>query len=144
MSDDVTSGGTGRDGLGRRAVLRGAGAVGAAALTGCAPSARRAEPAANMRGKEIAKVADIPVGGGKVYADTKLVVTQPVQGTFKAFSASCTHSGCLCNRVANGTIDCPCHGSKFRITDGSVAKSPANRGLLEYRVQVKGDGIVVV
>ncbi|MGI5169273.1 Rieske (2Fe-2S) protein [Spirillospora sp. CA-253888] len=144
MNDDVTSGGTGRDGLGRRTVLCGAGAVGAAALAGCAPSARRAEPAENMRGKEIAKVADIPVGGGKVYADTKLVVTQPVQGTFKAFSATCTHSGCLCNRVANGTIDCPCHGSKFKITDGSVAQSPANRGLLEYQVQVKGDGIVVV
>ncbi|MGK5551374.1 Rieske (2Fe-2S) protein [Actinomadura kijaniata] len=139
MNDDVTTGG-----IGRRAVLCGAGALGAAAVAGCASQPRRAQPADGLRGKEIAKTADIPVGGGRVYADTKLVVTQPTQGQFKAFSATCTHSGCLCNRVNDGVIECPCHGSHFKVTDGSVAQGPANRGLLEYPVQVKGDGIVVV
>ncbi|WP_067820637.1 Rieske (2Fe-2S) protein [Actinomadura kijaniata] len=140
MNDDVTTGG-----IGRRAVLCGAGALGAAAVTaGCASQPRKARPAADLRGKEIAKTADIPVGGGKVYADTKLVVTQPAQGQFKAFSATCTHSGCLCNRVNNGVIECPCHGSHFKVTDGSVAQGPASSGLLEYPVQVRGDGIVVV
>jgi len=70
-------------------------------------------------------VTDIPVGGGTIYTSEKIVVTQPVKGVFKAFSAVCTHVGCICNRVANGTIDCPCHGSEFKITDGAVVTGPA-------------------
>ena len=70
-------------------------------------------------------VTDIPVGGGKVFMDQKVVVTQPAKGVFKAFSAVCTHVGCVCNKVANGTIDCPCHGSEFKITDGAVVTGPA-------------------
>ncbi|MQY08488.1 Rieske (2Fe-2S) protein [Actinomadura macrotermitis] len=150
MNDDVTAETVetpGARGIGRRAMLCCAGAAaGAAALAGCAPGggARKAEPAAKLRGKEIAKVADVPVGGGKIYPDTKLVVTQPVAGTFKAFSASCTHQGCLTDRVEDGRIECPCHGSRFKVADGTVAQGPAKRALLEYPVQVKGDGIVVV
>ncbi|HLH84764.1 MAG TPA: Rieske (2Fe-2S) protein [Trebonia sp.] len=76
-------------------------------------------------GTLLGSVKDIPVGGGKVFLDQKVVVTQPVKGVFKAFSAVCTHVGCICNKVANGTIDCPCHGSEFKISDGSVVTGPA-------------------
>jgi Rieske Fe-S protein len=69
------------------------------------------------------------VGGGKIFADDNLVVTQPAAGEFKAFSIICTHVGCLCDKVAGGTIDCPCHGSTFSITDGSVVTGPAIRPL---------------
>ncbi|MEU5254582.1 Rieske (2Fe-2S) protein [Streptomyces longwoodensis] len=92
-------------------------------------------------GRELAKTSDIPVGGGKVFADRKVVVTQPAQGEFKAFSAICTHQGCTVATVAGGTINCPCHGSQFRITDGSVARGPASTPLPAERITVQGDSI---
>ncbi|MFJ8062014.1 Rieske (2Fe-2S) protein [Streptomyces sp. NPDC096142] len=92
-------------------------------------------------GQELAKTADIPVGGGTIFKDRKIVVTQPEKDEFKAFSAICTHQGCTVGTVADGTIDCPCHGSKYRIADGSVAAGPAPKPLPAERIEVKGNSI---
>jgi len=54
---------------------------------------------------------DIPEGGGKIFASDKIVVTQPVAGEFKAFTAVCTHQGCIVANVKDGTINCTCHAS---------------------------------
>ena len=69
-----------------------------------------------------------PVGSGKIFPDAQTVITQPKKGEFKAFSAVCTHQGCLVDAVTT-TIDCPCHGSKYSITDGSVVNPPAPQPL---------------
>ena len=79
----------------------------------------------------MAAVADVPVGGGIVLADQDLVVTQPVAGTFKGFSATCTHQGCKVKEVVGGTINCPCHGSKFAVADGTPTAGPAKKPLPE-------------
>jgi Rieske Fe-S protein len=91
--------------------------------------------------EELAKTSDIPVGGGKIYKDKKIVVTQPEKGDFKAFSAVCTHSGCTVNEVAGGTINCPCHGSKYNVADASVAGGPAPRPLPPQNITVTGNSI---
>ncbi|RKS73258.1 Rieske-like 2Fe-2S protein [Actinomadura pelletieri DSM 43383] len=132
---------TDEQGIGRRAVLCGAGIVGAATLAGCGGDGEKSTE--ELRGKEIAKTADIPVGGGKIYGGDKVVVTQPTQGAFKAFTAVCTHQGCTVGSVTDGLIKCDCHGSEFAIADGSVRRGPADKPLKEYPVQVKGGGIVV-
>lgn len=93
-------------------------------------------------GKAIAKAADVPVGGGTVLKEEKLVVTQPTAGSYRCFSAVCTHQGCLVNKVADGTIDCPCHGSKFAVADGAVTKGPATRPLPEKKITVASDGSI--
>lgn len=95
-------------------------------------------------GKAIAKTSDIPVGGGKVFESEKVVVTQPTAGTFKAFSATCTHQGCLVAEVSDGNIDCKCHGSLFSATDGSVQKGPATRALAEKKIATSGDQITLL
>jgi Rieske Fe-S protein len=94
-------------------------------------------------GTVLGAASAVPVGGGMVYTDAKVVVTQPTKGEYKAFSAVCTHVGCLCNQVAGGTINCPCHGSKFKITDGSVVAGPAPAPLAAKTVTVSGGKILL-
>ena len=86
--------------------------------------------------------SEVPVGGGVIIADRKMVATQPTEGTFKVFSATCTHQGCTVTKVTGGTIDCPCHGSRFSIEDGSVAGGPAKGPLEEITFEVT-DGEIV-
>ncbi len=86
---------------------------------------------------------DVPVGGGTILADAKVVVTQPTAGEFKAFTAVCTHQGCTVASVANGTISCPCHGSAFSAADGSVQGGPAKGPLAAVPVTVSGTQITV-
>ncbi|MBT2899547.1 Rieske (2Fe-2S) protein [Streptomyces sp. McG3] len=143
----------------RRRTVLAAGAAGAAALaTGCgssggdgdgeassAPTASDgasdgASPGASG-GAELARTADIPVGGGTVFKERKVVVTQPEEGEFRAFSAVCTHASCLVSTVSDGTINCPCHGSKYSITDAAVEAGPATRPLPAERITVAGGAI---
>lgn len=110
---------------------------------GASPSASATTSAAAGGGTPLAKTSEIPVGGGKVFADQKVVVTQPTAGQFKCFSAVCTHQGCTVGGVSGGTINCPCHGSKFKVADGSVANGPAASPLPEKQVSVSGDEITL-
>ncbi|MEU2623806.1 Rieske (2Fe-2S) protein [Streptomyces sp. NPDC007157] len=94
-------------------------------------------------GAALAKTTDIPEGGGTIYKDQAVVVTQPTSGTYKAFSTKCPHAGCAVSSVANGAIVCPCHGSQFAIADGSVKKGPATTGLTAANITVSGDQITL-
>lgn len=87
--------------------------------------------------------SEIPVGGGKVFAGRKVVVTQPKAGELKAFSAVCTHQGCIVANVSDGSINCTCHGSQFSIQDGSVENGPASKPLPEKTVTVTGNTLTV-
>jgi Rieske Fe-S protein len=106
-------------------------------------SGQNASQGSGQMGTVLGTAAEIPVGGGKVFTAAKVVVTQPAKGEFKAFSAICTHVGCLCNQVADGTINCPCHGSKFKITDGSVVTGPAPTALAAASVTVTGGKVML-
>jgi len=87
--------------------------------------------------------SDVPVGGGAIFPDDKLVVTQPADGDFKAFSAVCTHQGCVVSEVTDGQIVCKCHGSHFSITDGKPVEGPAKAPLGAKKVAVRGGRITV-
>jgi len=145
----------------RRTLLAGAGVACAAALAGCArynsnsgiagpppaPTSSAAASsgtgaAASSGPAALTTTSQVPVGGGQILTSAKIVVTQPQAGTFKAFSAVCTHQGCIVDAVANGTIDCPCHGSKFAVATGAVVNGPAARPLPPVTIEVQGTSIV--
>jgi len=90
----------------------------------------------------LALTSDVPVGGGKILADKKIVITQPRAGSFEAFTAVCTHQGCTVSSVSGGTVNCPCHGSKFSIANGSVVTGPAPSALAPVSIKVQGTSIV--
>ncbi|MDH6125963.1 Rieske (2Fe-2S) protein [Kitasatospora sp. GP82] len=130
----------------RRTLLCGASAVlavgGAIAVSGCSSPSSTGESASSSTKQatqaagpvDVGPAADVPVGGGTVYREKKIVVTQPTAGQYKAFSAVCTHAGCVVDKVADGQIKCPCHGSRFAIADGAVQDGPAPSPLPEYKV----------
>ena len=144
----------------RRAVLTGAGALGATCLLAACGTDKSAAPAAQPAGgvaaptadagtassagtsggEKLVAVADVPKGGGIITG--KYVITQPSEGTFKAFDKACTHQGCPVTKVTDGLINCKCHNSNFSIEDGSVQSGPAKKPLEETKVTLDGDDIV--
>ncbi|MFE9250659.1 Rieske (2Fe-2S) protein [Streptomyces sp. NPDC007088] len=130
----------------RRAFVAAAGASGlAVALAACGgsdgSSSSRSARSSGDGGGTLGPTSEIPEGGGKIFTDEKVVVTQPRKGEFKAFTSTCTHAGCQVGSVGGGTINCPCHGSKFSIEDGSVKAPPASSALEERKIEVKGGSI---
>lgn len=133
---------------GRRAVLAvvlGATAVGCSKYGGPSNAPSQTAPSQTAPANAVlGKTEEVPVGEGKIFDQNQVVVTQPVKGTFKAFSSTCTHLGCQVTTVANGTIDCPCHGSKYSVKDGSVVAGPAPRPLPPKQITISGDSITLV
>jgi Rieske Fe-S protein len=146
----------------RRAALAGIGLAGlAVAVTACGGSSGSGDSMSGSSGSggsgssgsgaspaagggmntALGVTSEVPVGGGKIFTSAKVVVTQPSAGEYKAFSAVCTHAQCIVDQVADGTIDCPCHGSKFSAKDGSVITGPASNPLPSQKISVSSGKI---
>ena len=97
-----------------------------------------------VSGTVLGTASEIPVGGGKIFTAARVVVTQPVRGQYNGFSAVCTHVGCILSEVADGTIDCPCHGSEFKITNGAVVTGPAPRPLPKKQIKIVDGQVFLV
>ena len=94
-------------------------------------------------GEALASASDVPVGGCFVVSAAKVVVTQPTEGDFKAFTAVCTHQGCIVETSSEGEIPCPCHLSSFSLEDGSPVSGPASAPLAPVEITVDGDSIAL-
>lgn len=141
--------------INRRRALAGSAAiaVGVPVLAACASDTSTAEDRTDTGsgstggsgggGEALASAADVPVGGCFVVSGAKVVLTQPTEGDFKAFTAVCTHQGCLVESSTEGDIPCPCHSSKFKLDDGSPISGPASAPLAAVEITVSGDSITL-
>ncbi|MEU1909928.1 Rieske (2Fe-2S) protein [Streptomyces hygroscopicus] len=122
------------------AALAGAAGLGAAA---CTPggSGKKASPTPTAP-VDLGSAGVVPVGGAKIYREQRVVVAQPAKGEFTAFSAVCTHAGCVVDSVEDGRIGCPCHGSQFDARTGKVIEGPAVAPLPPVPVTAKGGRLV--
>ena len=129
----------------RRIVFQGLGALGVAvALAGCAGGDGGDEDGGNdvESGAELTTTDQVPVGGGIVLTDQKVVVTQPSKGEYKAYTAVCTHQQLLVTSVEDGVIHCDNHGSEYDAATGEVSRGPAPSALAAVAITVDGDRIV--
>ncbi|MEU8462855.1 Rieske (2Fe-2S) protein [Streptomyces sp. NPDC029003] len=133
----------------RRTVLKGAaalaGAVGAGAtLSACSTEASggAGAPAVPKEPVELGAASEVPVGGAKLFRERKVLVSCPAEGQYKAFSAQCTHAGCVLDTIDKGEGNCPCHGSRFDVTTGKVVQGPADRPLPAVPVKVENGKLI--
>lgn len=133
----------------RRTVLKGAAALAGAAGAGLTLAACSAEgggaagsPAVPGGPVELGAATDVPVGGAKLYREQKLVVSCPAEGQYKAFSAQCTHAGCILDKIEEGQGNCPCHGSRFDVATGKVLRGPAADPLAPVPVKAEGGKLI--
>lgn len=133
----------------RRTVLRGAAALAGAAGAGAALAACSTEtnsggntPATPTAPVELGPAAEVPVGGARLYRERKLVVSCPAAGEYKAFSAQCTHAGCVLDKIVEGEGNCPCHGSRFDVSSGKVLKGPATDPLPAVPVRAENGKLI--
>lgn len=131
------------EGIDRRRAVAGAAAagIGVPLLAACGGDEGGSGGSGGDSSGPLTTTAEVPVGGGTILGDEEVVVTQPTEGDFKAFTSVCTHQGCQVGKVEEGQIICGCHGSEFSAEDGSVTKGPATAPLEEVPITVAGDQI---
>ena len=119
-------------------------------LVACSPGGGSPDPTGGTGGPQatpggpLVALADVPVGGAvsaKSSAGDDIVIAQPQEGTVVAFSAICTHQGCVVAPDGNELV-CPCHGSVYEAATGGNVSGPAPRPLPAFAVEVR-DGQVV-
>lgn len=94
----------------------------------------------------VGSVKDISDGKMHVFdIDGNKVSVALAGGQLYAFGDTCTHRGCSLakGKLEGTTVTCPCHGSQFDITSGSVVHGPATQPVRSLAVEVKGDDVLI-
>ncbi|PID52908.1 MAG: (2Fe-2S)-binding protein [Micrococcales bacterium] len=134
----------------RRQVLRTIGMIGGVTLmpgvlVACSSDTSGGDSVESVAGTTV-PAADIAVGTVVLVqtSGTPVLVAQPNEGEFVAYSAECTHQGVPVSPGDNSIVTCAAHGSRFDIADGAaVLTGPATAPLPEVPVAREGDELVL-
>lgn len=94
-----------------------------------------------------ASLAELQAAGGLIVSanDEAVVLTYSESAGVKAFSAICTHLGCVVQwHAAGGYIQCPCHDGRFNAQTGAVISGPPPTPLPPREAVVEGDDVFVI
>lgn len=127
------------------------GAACALALAGCAPAGttgNAGKTAADIPSggtpHQVGRISELAVGAtaGATANGVDVMLFRPDEATVLAYSDICTHAGC---KVAPQGADfkCPCHGTIFKGSDGTVVSGPAKEALPRYAAAIDGEWITV-
>jgi Rieske Fe-S protein len=89
---------------------------------------------------------DFPLNVGKlvVVRGRSIIVTNTQAAGLKAFSAICTHRGCVVGwNKWGGYIQCPCHQGSYNPQSGMVISGPPPRPLRRYKLAIQGEEVYV-
>ena len=95
----------------------------------------------------VAKAQELKVDQMKLLrvGEKRIVLARTEQG-YVAFDDRCPHRGgsLAGGSMMCGTVQCPWHGSQFDVRSGAVKAGPADGGIATYRVELRGDEVVIV
>ncbi len=139
----------------RREFVVTGGAAAAAAVTGCggggsatgpsqAPTPVPSPPANEVRLPLPMVGQTVPASGVVLVDPVPLAVTRLNETQVVAVTRICTHMGCTVDLPEKtlGTLDCPCHGSRYLVT-GQVVNGPAERNLFAFPARIDGSQVVI-
>jgi len=111
------------------------------------PVFRYLSPPAMDKDKGRVTISRAQVGVGQAhffqFQGHPAVVLQSRPGVFVAFSAICTHLGCIIKWLPEKEeFLCPCHAGRFA-TDGKVLGGPPPKPLVTIPVALSGDNLLV-
>ena len=92
-----------------------------------------------------AKLSEVPINSGKIFkfGNKPGILVRTAAGEFKAFSAVCTHLECIVQyRSETKQIWCACHNGQYNLNGKNIG-GPPPRPLEEFKVNTRGDDIVV-
>lgn len=92
------------------------------------------------------KTSELAPNTGKVFrfGNKPGVLVRTPEGDYRAFSAVCTHLQCTVQyRNDFKHIWCACHNGHFDLTGRNI-EGPPPRPLEEYRVEIRGEDVVVI
>ncbi|MDK0523674.1 Rieske (2Fe-2S) protein [Streptomyces sp. ML-6] len=147
----------GRPALARALGFAGLCAVGVGGLLGGhlayrqAAGSDKAEPVAHLLEEgwhPVGAAEDFPIGVAvrRELGEVPLLVFREREGRVHVLAERCSHfSGPLSEgRIIDGCVECPWHGSVFRLADGLNVRGPATAPQPAFHVRVDQEGIVQV
>ncbi|MFD5731659.1 Rieske 2Fe-2S domain-containing protein [Streptomyces sioyaensis] len=146
-----------RYGWGRALGYAGLGLASAGAMLGGhlafrqAAGANKTEPVPHLLEPEwqaVGAVAEFPVGEAvrRELGEVPVLVVRDSGGDIHALADRCSHfAGPLSEgRLVDGCVECPWHGSVFRLTDGWNVRGPATAPQPSFETRVSAGGVVEV